>query len=159
MLNPFEDVIGEECYKCENPFPESDMSKIYISGLERTLCKQCREQLEQKVKVLDFRVIHDVLKELIKGFGREKVRQFDLVTAKRYVIDNGVDLMIEKRGGKFNQEPLGECVSLSTKELITVIEFLMRKMNPNLWMNAVIGNVLDQQMIITLSPIEGESND
>ncbi|MFJ1139558.1 hypothetical protein ACIKK6_02110, partial [Bacillus thuringiensis] len=73
--------------------------------------------------------------------------------------DNGVDLMIEKRGGKFNQEPLGECVSLSTKELITVIEFLMRKMNPNLWMNAVIGNVLDQQMIITLSPIEGESND
>ena len=32
-------------------------------------------------------------------------------------------------------------------------------MNPNLWMNAVIGNVLDQQMIITLSPIEDESND
>ena len=63
-------------------FPESDMSKIYISGLERTLCKQCREQIEQRVKVLDFRVIHDVLKGLIKGFGREKVRQFDLVTAK-----------------------------------------------------------------------------
>ncbi|MEC2444782.1 hypothetical protein P9W93_26260, partial [Bacillus cereus] len=134
-------------------------SKIYISGLERTLCKQCREQLEQKVKVLDFRVIHDVLKELIKGFGREKVRQFDLVTAKRYVIDNEVALMIEKRGGKFSQELLGEFVSLSTEELITVIEFLMRKMNPTLWMNAVIGNVLDQQMIITLSPIEGESND
>ncbi|MFJ1144910.1 hypothetical protein ACIKK6_31455, partial [Bacillus thuringiensis] len=120
------------CYKCENLFPESDMNKIYISGLERTLCKQCREQLEQKVKVLNFRVIHDVLKKLIKGFGREKDRQFDLVTGKRYVNDNGVDLMIEKRGGKFNQEPLGECVSLSTKELITVIEFLMRKMNPNL---------------------------
>ncbi|MED2079487.1 hypothetical protein P4V79_29315, partial [Bacillus thuringiensis] len=152
-------VIGEECYQCENPFPESDMSKIYISGLERTLCKQCREQLEQQVKVLDFRVIYDLLKELIKGFGREKVRQFDLVTAKRYVIDNEVVLTIEKRGGKFNQEPLGEFVSLSTEELIVVIEFLMRKMNPNLWMNAVIGNVLDQQMIITLSPIEGESND
>ncbi|MEB9465919.1 hypothetical protein P4J10_04110, partial [Bacillus cereus] len=128
-------------------------------GLERTLCKQCREQLEQQVKVLDFRVIYDVLKELIKGFGREKVRQFDLVTAKRYVIDNDVVLTIEKRGGKFNQEPLGEFVSLSTEELIVVIEFLIRKMNPNLWMNAVIGNVLEQQMIITLSPIEGELND
>ncbi|MEB9460543.1 hypothetical protein P4I79_20550, partial [Bacillus cereus] len=135
------------------------MSKIYISSLERTLCKQCREQLEQQVKVLDFRVIYDVLKELIKGFGREKVRQFDLVTAKRYVIDNDVVLTIEKRGGKFNQEPLGEFVSLSTEELIVVIEFLIRKMNPNLWMNAVIGNVLEQQMIITLSPIEGELND
>ncbi|MEB9387582.1 hypothetical protein P4I91_27935, partial [Bacillus cereus] len=134
-------------------------SKIYISSLERTLCKQCREQLEQQVKVLDFRVIYDVLKELIKGFGREKVRQFDLVTAKRYVIDNDVVLTIEKRGGKFNQEPLGEFVSLSTEELIVVIEFLIRKMNPNLWMNAVIGNVLEQQMIITLSPIEGELND
>ncbi|WP_144490030.1 hypothetical protein, partial [Bacillus thuringiensis] len=141
------------------PFPESDMSKIYISGLERTLCKRCREQLEQKVKVLDFRVIHDVLKELITGFGREKVRQFDLVTAKRYMIDNEVALTIEKRGGKFNQEPLGEFVFLSTEELITIIEFLMRKMNPTLWMNAVIGNVLEQQMIITLSPIEGELND
>ncbi|MEC3148135.1 hypothetical protein P9Z87_00015, partial [Bacillus cereus] len=104
-------------------------------------------------------VIYDVLKELIKGFGREKVRQFDLVTAKRYVIDNDVVLTIEKRGGKFNQEPLGEFVSLSTEELIVVIEFLIRKMNPNLWMNAVIGNVLEQQMIITLSPIEGELND
>ncbi|MGQ7147639.1 hypothetical protein ACUOA8_54445, partial [Escherichia sp. SS-MK2] len=68
--------------------------------------------------MLDFRVIHDLLKELIKGFGREKVRQFDLVTAKRYVIDNGVDLTIEKRGGKFNQEPLGEFVSLSTETSI-----------------------------------------
>ena len=81
MLNPFEDVIGEECYECENLFPESDMSKIYISGLERFYVSSV-ESFEQKVKVLDFRVIHEVLKELIKGFGREKVRQFDLVTAK-----------------------------------------------------------------------------
>ena len=57
------------------------------------------------------------------------------------------------------KEPLGEFVYLPTEELITVIEFLMRKMNPNLWMNAVIGNVLEQQIIITLSRIEGESND
>ena len=48
MLNPFEDVIGEECYECEDFFPESDMSKIYISGLERTLCKQCRERLNRE---------------------------------------------------------------------------------------------------------------
>ena len=75
------------------------------------------------------------------------------------MIDNEVALTIEKRGGRFNQEPLGEFVSLSTEELIVVTEFLMRKMNPNLWMNAVIGNVLDRQMIITLSPIEDESND
>ena len=45
------------------------------------------------------------------------------------MIDNDVVLTIEKRGGKFNQEPLGEFVSLSTEELIVVIEFLMRKMN------------------------------
>lgn len=151
MLNPFEDVIGEECYECQNSFPESDMCKIYISGLERILCKQCRGQIEQKLKVLDFRVIHDVLKELIKGFGRGKVRQFDLVTAERYVIDNEVVLTIEKRGGKFNQEPLGEFVPLSTEELITVIEFLKRKINPNLWMNAVIGTLLDKQLTITLA--------
>ena len=76
-------------------FPESDMSKIYISGLERFYVSSVESKLEQKVKVLDFRVIHEVLKELIKGFGREKVRQFDLVTAKRYVIDNEVALTIE----------------------------------------------------------------
>ncbi|WP_144499270.1 hypothetical protein [Bacillus sp. FDAARGOS_235] len=158
MLNPFEDVIGEECYGCENSFPESDMSKIYISSLERTVCKQCREQLDQKLKVLDFRVIHDVLKELIKGFGCEKVRQFDLVTAERYVVENQVVLTIEKRGGKFNQEPLGKFIELSNHELVTLIEFLKRKINPNLWMNAVIGNVLGRQMNITLGQAEWSEN-
>ncbi|WP_410991144.1 hypothetical protein [Bacillus cereus] len=158
MLDIFADV-GEWCDICGNSIPPTDESNMYIDGLEKTLCKHCSGQIEQTLKVLDFRLICDLLRKLIKGFGRGKVRQFDLVTAKRYVIDNAVALTIEKRGGKFNQEPLGECVSLSTEELITVIEFLMRKMNPNLWMNAVIGNVLDKQMIITLSPIEGESND
>lgn len=151
MLNPFEDVIGEECYGCKNPFPESDMSKIYMDGLERMLCKQCREQIEQTLKVVDFRVIHDVLKELINRYGREKVRWFDLVTAERYVVETNMELNIEKRGGKFNQEPLGEFVLLSTQELITLIGFLKRKINHNLWMNAVIGTVLDKQITMTLS--------
>ncbi|MCM3223354.1 hypothetical protein M3644_26750 [Bacillus cereus] len=159
MLNPFEDVIGEECYDCKNPFPESDMSKIYIDGLERMLCKQCREQVEKTLKVLDFRLINDVLKELTKRYGREKVRWFDLVTAERYVEETNTALNIEKRGGKFNQEPLGEFVSLSTQDLITLIRFLKRKINHNLWMNAVIGAVLERQITVTLSAIEGESND
>ncbi|PGA25480.1 hypothetical protein [Bacillus wiedmannii] len=157
MLDIFADV-GEWCDVCAKPITPSEESTMYIEGLEKTLCKQCSGQIEKKLKVLDYRLIHDVLKELVKGFGREKVRQFDLVTAERYVIENEVVLTIEKRGGKFNQEPLGEFVALSTQELITVIEFLKRKINPHLWMNAVMGNVLERQMIITLGQAEWSEN-
>lgn len=157
MLDVFIDV-GEWCDICGNSIPPTDERNMYIDGLEKTLCKSCSGQIEQTLKVLDFRVIHDVLKELIKGFGREKVRQFDLVAAERYIIENKVVINIEKRGGKFNQEPLGKFVSLSTKELITVIEFLKRKINPHLWMNAVIGNVLERQMIITLGQADWSEN-
>ncbi|MEG7934960.1 hypothetical protein J0817_19925 [Bacillus mobilis] len=157
MLDVFIDV-GEWCDICDNSIPPTDERNMYIDGLEKTLCKSCSGQIEQTLKVLDFRVIHDVLKELIKGFGREKVRQFDLVAAERYIIENKVVINIEKRGGKFNQEPLGKFVSLSTKELITVIEFLKRKINPHLWMNAVIGNVLERQMIITLGQADWSEN-
>ncbi|PED41950.1 hypothetical protein [Bacillus cereus] len=156
MLNPFEDVIGEECYDCKNPFPESDMKQIYIDGLERMLCKQCREKVERTLKVLDFRLINDVLKELTNRYGREKVRWFDLVTAERYVEETNIVLNIEKRGGKFNQEPLGVFVLLSSQDLITLIKFLKRKINHNLWMNAVIGTVLEQQITVALSAIEDE---
>nr|WP_088325737.1 hypothetical protein [Bacillus cereus] len=149
MLEIFGDV-GEWCDICGNTIPPADESNMYIDGLEKTLCKQCSGQIEQTLKVLDYRVIHDALKELIKMFGRGKVRQFNLVTAERYVVENEVVLTIEKRGGKFNQEPLGEFIELSNYELVTVIGFLKRKINPNLWMNAVIGNVLERQMIITL---------
>lgn len=149
MLDIFADV-GEWCDICGNSIPPTDERNMYIDGLEKTLCKSCSGQIEQTLKVLDFRLICDLLRELIRGFGRGKVRQFDLVTAERYVIDNEVVLTIEKRGGKFNQEPLGEFIELSNQELVTVIGFLKRKMNPNLWMNAVIGNVLDRQMNITL---------
>lgn len=150
MLDIFADM-GEWCDICAKPIIPSEESTMYIEGLEKTLCKQCSGQIEKKLKVLGYRLIHDVLKELVKGFGREKVRQFDLVTAERYVIENEVVLTIEKRGGKFNQEPLGEFVALSTQELITVIGFLKRKINPHLWMNAVIGSVLDKRMTITLA--------
>ncbi|QIW22439.1 hypothetical protein [Bacillus thuringiensis] len=157
MLGLFVDV-GEYCDICADAIPVSEESTMYIEGLEKTLCKQCSGQVEQTLKVLDYRVIHDVLKELIKMFGRGKVRQFDLVTAERYVIENEVVLTIEKRGGKFNQEPLGEFIDLSNQELVTVIEFLKRKINPNLWMNAVIGNILDRQLIITLGQAERREN-
>ncbi|MGG1137185.1 hypothetical protein [Bacillus mycoides] len=157
MLDIFVDV-GEWCDICGDSIPPTEESTMYIGGLEKTLCKQCSGQAEQTLKVLDYRVIHDVLKELIKGFGRGKVRQFDLVTAERYVIENEVVLTIEKRGGKFNQEPLGEFIDLSNQELVTVIEFLKRKINPNLWMNAVIGNILDRQLIITLGQAERREN-
>ena len=157
MLDLFADV-GNWCDVCAKPILPSEESTMYIEGLEKTLCKLCSGQIEKKLKVLDYRLIHDVLKELVKGFGREKVRQFDLVTAERYVIENEVVLTIEKRGGKFHQEPLGEFVALSTQELITVIEFLKRKINPHLWMNAVIGNVLERQMIITLGQAEWSEN-
>ncbi|MED3484975.1 hypothetical protein P4523_23175 [Bacillus toyonensis] len=157
MLDIFADV-GEWCDICGNSIPPTDERNMYIDGLEKTLCKSCSGQIEQKLKVLDFRLICDLLSELIKGFGRVKVRQFNLVTAERYIIENEVVLTIEKRGGKFNQEPLGQFVSLSTQELITVIEFLKRKINPNLWMNAVIGNVLEKQMIITLGQPEWSEN-
>ena len=156
MLDIFADV-GEWCDICAKPIIPSEERTMYIEGLEKTLCKQCSGQIEKKLKVLDYRLIHDVLKELIKGFGREKVRQFDLVTAERYVIENEVVLTSEKRGGKFNQEPLGEFVSLSTQELITVIGLLKRKINPNLWMNAVIGVVLDKQITMTVAK-EGTRN-
>ncbi|MDJ1474361.1 hypothetical protein QBX67_02690 [Bacillus sp. LS15-K4] len=153
MLDIFSDV-GEWCDICGNSIPPTEESNMYIDDLEKTLCKQCSGQIEQTLKVLDFRLICDLLRELIRGFGRGKVRQFDLITAEKYIIENEVILSIEKRGGKFNQEPLGEFVALSTQDLITVIEFLKRKINPHLWMNAVIGNVLERQMIITLGQAE-----
>ena len=152
MLDIFAD-IGEWCDICGNSIPPADESNMYIDGLEKTLCKQCSGQIERKLKVLDFHVIQDVLKELIKGFGCEKVRQFDLVTAEKFVRENNISLNIEKCGGKFNQEKLGEFIPLSTEELITVIEFLKRKINPNLWMNAVIGTLLDKQLTITLAKV------
>ena len=48
MLNPFEDVIGEECYECEDFFPESDMSKIYISGLKELYASSVESGLNRE---------------------------------------------------------------------------------------------------------------
>ncbi|HDR7795344.1 TPA: hypothetical protein QCY19_004015 [Bacillus luti] len=143
--------VGEYCDICGDIIPSSNVKTMYIEGLEKTLCKHCSGKTEESLKVVDFRVIQDALTEITKKYGREKVRQFDLVTAERFVRENNISLNIEKRGGRFNQEGLGEFVSLSTEELITMIEFLKRKINPNLWMNAVIGTLIDKQLTITLA--------
>ncbi|PEB56222.1 hypothetical protein CON65_15800 [Bacillus pseudomycoides] len=155
MLDIFD--VGNWCDICGDSIPPSDERIMYIEGCEKTLCKKCSRQAEKRLKVLSVHVIHDVLRELTKQFGIKKVREFDLITAERFVTNNNVSLNIEKRGGKFNQERLGEFVSLSTGELIIIIKFLKRKINPNLWMNAVIGSVLDRQMTITLVK-EGQEN-
>ncbi|HDX9631432.1 TPA: hypothetical protein ROY30_005183 [Bacillus cereus] len=149
MLEIFD--VGEYCDICADIIPPADVKTMYIEGIEKTLCKHCSGKTEESLKVVDFRVIKDVLTEITKKYGREKVRQFDLVTAERFIRENNISLNIEKRGGKFNQEKLGEFVPLTTEELLTVIEFLKRKINPNLWMNAVIGTLLEKQLTLTLA--------
>ncbi|MDZ5607056.1 hypothetical protein U2I54_08085 [Bacillus pseudomycoides] len=151
MLDIFD--VGNWCDICGDTIEGSEVHTMYIEGCEKTLCKNCSGEMERSVKVIDFRVLQDAMKELINLFGRDKVQQFDLTAAEQFVKDNKIAMLIEKRGGKFNQERLGEFVSLSTTELITIITFLKRKINSHLWMNAVIGAILDQQIVIIL---EGE---
>ncbi|MBT2577449.1 hypothetical protein J7E43_08500 [Bacillus sp. ISL-8] len=158
MLEIFGDV-GEWCDICGEGIKPGEESTMYIEGCEKVLCKTCNGDMQQKVKVIDFRVLKDVLTQLINQFGREKVRQFHLAAAETLIKENNIALNIEKRGGKFNQEKLGEFIFLSTQELLTLITFLKGKIDSHLWMNAVIGSILERQMTVTLSPIEGELND
>ncbi|MCP9280658.1 hypothetical protein [Bacillus wiedmannii] len=158
MIDIFSDV-GEWCDICSNEVKPSEMSTMYIEGCEKVLCKTCNGEMQQKVKVIDFRVLKDVLTQLTIRFGREKVRRFHLAAAETLIKENEITLNIEKRGGKFNQEKLGEFIFLSTHELLTLITFLKGKIDSHIWMNAVIGTVLERQMTITLSPIEGELSD
>lgn len=155
MVDIFSDV-GEWCDICGEGIKPGEERTMYIDGCEKVLCKTCNGDMQQKVKVIDFRVLKDVLTQLINQFGREKVRQFHLAAAESLIKENNISLNIEKRGGKFNQEKLGEFIFLSTQELLTLITFLKRKIDSHLWMNAVIGTILERQMTITLSPIEGE---
>lgn len=155
MVDIFSDV-GEWCDICGEGIKPGEESTMYIDGCEKVLCKTCNGDMQQKVKVIDFRVLKDVLTQLINQFGREKVRQFHLAAAESLIKENNISLNIEKRGGKFNQEKLGEFIFLSTQELLTLITFLKKKIDSHLWMNAVIGTILERQMTITLSPIEGE---
>ncbi|MFV1457966.1 hypothetical protein VJ282_36035, partial [Bacillus mycoides] len=73
--------------------------------------------------------------------------------------ENKISLEIEKRGGKFNQEKLGEFVSLSTNEIIGTLQYLQKKIGNHLWMNAVIGALLDRGIVYTLQLEEGEHHD
>ncbi|MDA1850274.1 hypothetical protein PDL09_24200 [Bacillus cereus] len=150
---------SEWCDICSAVIPTADVKNMYIEGCEKTLCKSCRGEMELKLKVVETLVIKDMLTLLTKGYGRDKVREFNLVKAEQYVKENGISLEIEKRGGKFNQEKLGEFVSLSTNEIIAILQYLQRKIGNHLWINAVVGALLDRGLVYTLQLEEGEHHD
>ncbi|CAM4359574.1 hypothetical protein BAMA_16225 [Bacillus manliponensis] len=144
------------CDVCSKTIAADDLRNMYIEGSEKALCKSCRGDLE--MKVVDMFVIQDMLKCLIKEYGPSKVREFDLSKAEALVTEKQIELQIEKRGGEFNQQKLGEFVFLKTSEIITIIQILKRKIGSELWMNPVIKMLLEKKITITLSQ-EGESND
>lgn len=150
---------SEWCDICSAVIPTADVKNMYIDGCEKTLCKSCRGEMELKLKVFETLVIKDMLMLLTKGYGRDKVREFNLVKAEQYVKENEISLAIEKRGGKFNQEKLGEFVLLSTNEIIAILQYLQRKIGTHLWMNAVVGALLDRGLVYTLQLEEGVHDD
>ncbi|WP_242294922.1 hypothetical protein [Bacillus cereus group sp. BfR-BA-01381] len=150
---------SEWCDICSAVIPAADVKNMYIDGCEKTLCKSCRGEMELKLKVVETLVIKDMLTALIKKYGMNKVREFDLVKAERYVKEKKIALKIEKRGGKFNQEKLGEFISLSTNEIVSILQYLQKKIRADLWMNAVIGALLDRGLVYTLQFEEGEHHD
>ncbi|MEG7871887.1 hypothetical protein [Bacillus paranthracis] len=150
---------SEWCDICSAVIPTADVKNMYIEGCEKTLCKSCRGEMELKLKVVETLVIKDMLTLLTKGYGRDKVREFNLVKAEQYVKENGISLEIEKRGGKFNQEKLGEFVSLSKSEIVLILQYLQKKIGTHLWMNAVIGALLDRGLVYTLQLEEGVHDD
>ncbi len=150
---------SEWCDICSAVIPTADVKNMYIEGSEKTLCKSCRGEMELKLKVVETLVIKDMLTSLTKGYGMKFVREFDLVKAEQYVKENKISLEIEKRGGKFNQEKLGEFVSLSTSEIVSILQYLQKKIGTHLWMNAVIGALLDRGLVYTLQLEEGVHDD
>ncbi|HHK5530929.1 TPA: hypothetical protein ACQUHF_004950 [Bacillus paranthracis] len=150
---------SEWCDICSAVIPTADVKSMHIEGCEKTLCKSCRGEMELKLKVVETLVIKDMLTTLTKGYGMEFVREFDLVKAEQYVKENEISLVIEKRGGKFNQEKLGEFVSLSKSEIVLIVQYLQKKIGTHLWMNAVIGALLDRGLVYTLQLEEGVHDD
>ncbi|PFL57747.1 hypothetical protein COJ27_29555 [Bacillus cereus] len=150
---------SEWCDICSDVIPAVDVKSMHIEGCEKTLCKSCRGEMELKLKVVETLVIKDMLTALIKGYGREKVREFDLIKAEQYVKENEISLEIEKRGGKFNQEKLGVFISLSTNEIISILQYLQKKISNHLWINAVVGALLDRGLVYTLQLEEGVHDD
>ncbi|HHB3507878.1 TPA: hypothetical protein ACORDH_005012 [Bacillus cereus] len=150
---------SEWCDICSAVIPAADVQNMHIEGCEKTLCKSCRGEVELKLKVVETLVIKDMLTELTKGYGRDKVREFNLVKAEQYVRENEIVLEIEKRGGKFNQEKFGVFVSLSTNEIISILQYLQKKIGNHLWINAVVGALLDKGIVYTLQLEEGAHHD
>ncbi|MDA2163851.1 hypothetical protein PDN54_27155 [Bacillus cereus group sp. Bc252] len=150
---------SEWCDICSAVIPTADVKSMHIEGCEKTLCKSCRGEMELKLKVVETLVIKDMLTALIKKYGMNKVREFDLIKAERYVKEKKIALKIEKRGGKFNQEKLGEFISLSTNEIVSILQYLQKKIRADLWMNAVIGALLDRGLVYTLQLEEGVYDD
>ncbi|MDM5430768.1 hypothetical protein [Bacillus mycoides] len=147
------------CDICGDVIPSADVKSMHIEGCEKTLCKSCRGEMELKLKVVETLVIKDMLTALIKGYGMNRVREFDLVKAERYVKENEIVLEIEKRGGKFNQEKFGVFVSLSTNEILSILQYLEKKIGNHLWMNAVVGALLERGLVYTLQLEEGDHHD
>ncbi|MGH1093267.1 hypothetical protein ACQVUB_27635 [Bacillus mycoides] len=147
------------CDICGDVIPSADVKSMHIEGCEKTLCKSCRGEMELKSKVVETLVIKDMLTALIKGYGMNRVREFDLVKAERYVKENEIVLEIEKRGGKFNQEKFGVFVSLSTNEILSILQYLEKKIGNHLWMNAVVGALLERGLVYTLQLEEGDHHD
>lgn len=147
------------CDICGDVIPSTDVKSMHIEECEKTLCKSCRGEMELKLKVVETLVIKDMLTALIKGYGMKFVRGFDLVKAEQYVKENKIALEIEKRGGRFNQEKLGEFVSLSTNEIVLILQYLQKKIGTHLWMNAVIGALLDKGLVYTLQLEAGDHHD
>lgn len=75
---------SEWCDICSAVIPNADVKSMYIEGCEKTLCKSCRGEMESKLKVVETNVIQDMLKLFVKGYGMDKVRDFDLMKAERY---------------------------------------------------------------------------
>ncbi|QIW21215.1 hypothetical protein [Bacillus thuringiensis] len=150
---------SDRCDICGVVIPSSDVKSMHIEGCEKTLCKSCRGDMELKLKVVETLVIKDMLTALIKGYGMNRVREFDLVKAERYVKENEIVLEIEKRGGKFNQEKFGVFVSLSTNEILSILQYLEKKIGNHLWMNAVVGALLERGLVYTLQLEEGDHHD
>jgi len=150
---------SEWCDICSAVIPDVEVKNMHIEGCEKTLCKSCRGEMELKLKVVETLVIKDMLTALTKGYGMKFVRQFNLIKAEQYVKENDITLEIEKRGGKFNQEKLGEFVSLSTNEIVSILQYLQKKFGTHLWMNAVVGALLDKGLVYTLQLEEGERHD
>ncbi|MFI8709903.1 hypothetical protein ACIGHG_23325 [Bacillus sp. NPDC077411] len=143
--------VGEWCDICGEEIKGTAMHKMYIEGSEKTLCESCKGTTEKKMKIVNPLILQDMMKALLEQFGRSELRRFNLNEAEKLVKAKGISLDIEKRGGAFNQEKMGEFISLSTDELLFIIKFLKKKISSSLWVNAMISAIFEKEISITLA--------